>query len=208
MLLTVLFEFSLYADVPVFISVVVIDHITWKSYGENGKGGSSWLQGKALWIIDHEDPGDGWVYLAFEPELKVEEELTSWVERSAANKMIRVKYGRTRAEADACTPVIAQLSDKHQVTPVKVWIKVSLADMNKVTIVEPVGYWRIFIDGPAIQLSGTGGSSNPGLQTTPGPGLQDTTPEIVGEGAVSVNTFGILKIESATTNTLIAVLWT
>ena len=72
----------------------------------------------------------------------------------------------------------------------------------------PVGFGRVFIDGPAIQLSGTGGSSNPGLQTTPGPGLQDTTPEIVGEGAVSVNTFGILKIESATTNTLIAVPWT
>ena len=170
-----------------------------------------WMQGAALWIIDHEDPGDGWVYLAFEPELKVEEELKNWVERSAANDMIRVKYGRTREAADACEPLIAQLSDKpgHAITTGKVWIKVSLADLNEVTVVKPVvGYWRIFIDGPAIQLSGTGGSSDPGLQTTPDPGLQDTTPEIIGDGAVSVNTFGILKIESATTNTMIAIPWT
>ena len=170
-----------------------------------------WMQGAALWIIDHEDPGDGWVYLAFRPELKVEEELTSWVERSAANNMIRVKYGQTREAADACKPVIAQLSDKpgHAITTGKVWIKVSLADLNEVTVVKPVvGYWRIFIDCPAIQLSGTGGGSDPGLQTTPDPGLQDTTPEIIGDGAVSVNTFGILKIESATTNTMIAIPWT
>ena len=169
-----------------------------------------WMQGAALWIIDHEDPGDGWVYLAFRPELKVEEELTSWVERSAANNMIRVKYGQTREAADACTPVIAQLSDKpgHEITTGKVWIKVSLADLNQVTVVKPVGYWRIFIDCPAIELSGTGGGSDPGLQTTPDPGLQDTTPEIIGDGAVSVNTFGILKIERATTNTMIAVPWT
>ncbi|MGN0888960.1 MAG: glycine-rich domain-containing protein [Kiritimatiellia bacterium] len=171
-----------------------------------------WMQGAALWIIDHEDPGDGWVYLAFEPELKVEEELKSWVERSAANDMIRVKYGETREAADACKPVIAQLSDKpgHAITTGKVWIKVSLAVLNQVTVVKPVvGYWRIFIDCPAIQLSGTGGGSDPGLQTTPGPGLQDTTPPIIGyDGAVSVNMFGILKIESATTNTLIAVPWT
>lgn len=169
-----------------------------------------WQQGAALWIIDHEDPGDGWVYLAFEPELKVEEELKSWVERSATNDMIRVKYGETREAADVCTPVIAQLSDKpgHEITTGKVWIKVSLNNLNQVTVVKPVGYWRIFIDCPAIQLSGTGGGSNPGLQTTPGPGLQDATPEIIGEGAVSVNTFGILKIESATTNTMIAIPWT
>ena len=169
-----------------------------------------WMQGAALWIIDHEDPGDGWVYLAFEPELKVEEELKSWVERSAANNMIRVKYGQTREAADACEPVIAQLSDKpgHEITTGKVWIKVSLNDLKPVTVVKPVGYWRIFIDCPAIELSGTGGGSNPGLQTTPDPGLQDTTPEIIGDGAVSVNTFGILKIESATTNTMIAIPWT
>lgn len=169
-----------------------------------------WMQGAALWIIDHEDPGDGWVYLAFEPELKVEEELKSWVERSAANDMIRVKYGETREAADACTPVIAQLSDKpgHAITTGKVWIKVSLNDLNQVTVVKPVGYWRIFIDCPAIELSGTGGGSDPGLQTTPDPGLKDTTPEIIGDGAVSVNTFGILKIESATTNTMIAIPWT
>lgn len=169
-----------------------------------------WMQGAALWIIDHEDPGDGWVYLAFEPELKVEEELKNWVERSAANNMIRVKYGQTREAADACKPVIAQLSDKpgHAITTGKVWIKVSLNDLNQVTVVKPVGYWRIFIDCPAIELSGTGGGSDPGLQTTPDPGLQDTTPEIIGDGAVSVNTFGILKIERATTNTMIAVPWT
>lgn len=207
---TVMFEYTRDADDPTGNTSAVIDHITWKSYGQNGKGGSSWLQGKALWIIDHEDPGDGWVYLAFRPELKVEEELTSWVKRSAANNMIRVKYGETRAEADACTPVIAHISDKpgHEIRPVKVWIKVSLNDLNQVTVVKPVGYWRIFIDGPAVQLSGTGGGSNPGLQTTPGPGLQDATPPIIGEGAVSVNTFGIVKVEVATTNTLIAVPWT
>ena len=165
-----------------------------------------WMQGAALWIIDHEDPGDGWVYLAFEPELKVEEELKSWVERSSENGMIKVKYGKTREAADAALPVTAHLSEIHEIKPVKVWIQVAYKDLD--TVVEPVGFWRIFIDGPAIQLSGTGGGSNPGLQTTPGPGLQDTTPEIVGEGAVSVNTFGILKIESATTNTLIAVPWT
>ncbi|MCQ2390322.1 MAG: hypothetical protein MJ240_02760, partial [Kiritimatiellae bacterium] len=142
---TVTFEYTRDADDPTGNTAAVIDHITWKSYGEREEGGSSWLQGKALWIIDHEDPGDGWVYLAFEPELKVEEELNAWVTRSDENDMIRVKYGETRAEADACTPVIAHLSTKegHEVRPTKVWIKVSLNDLNQVTVVKPVGYWRI-----------------------------------------------------------------
>lgn len=214
----VVFEYTRDADDPTGNTASVITGIEWKTYGENGKGGSSWLQGKALWIIDHEDPGDGWVYLAFRPELKVEEELTSWVKRSDANNMIRVKYGETRAEADACTPVIAHLSDKpgHEIKPVKVWIKVSLNDLKQVAVVKPVGYWRIFIDGPAIRLSGTEGNEDEtvdqntvaNMQAAAAPGLQDVTPPIIGEGAVSINTFGILKIERATTNSMIAVPWT
>ncbi|MCQ2391362.1 MAG: hypothetical protein MJ240_08050, partial [Kiritimatiellae bacterium] len=89
-----------------------------------------------------------------------------------------------------------------------------LNDLNQVTVVKPVGYWRIFIDGPAIQLSGTGPAKKAMAKAAP-PAAPLAAPEneaddrpIIGEGAVSVNTFGILKIESVTTNTMIAIPWT
>ena len=194
------------ADDPAGNTAAVIEEIIWKTYGQTDDGGTSWLDdaGVALMIIDHEDPGDGWVYLAFKPQLKVEQELVSWVTRSANNNKIKVKYGRTRAECDACTPVIAQLSDKpgHEVRPVKVWIKVPLNG-----IVQPVGYWRVWIAESAIDYVDDDPPAGPQAQS--GTPKRDVVaaPESDG-GARSVNVFGIIRVESVMTNTIIAVPWT
>ena len=202
---TIVISYTRDADDPEGNTAAVIEDITWKTYGQTDDGGTSWLddEGVALMIIDHEDPGDGWVYLAFKPQLKVEQELVSWVTRSANNNKIKVKYGRTRAECDACAPVTAQLSDKpgHEVRPVKVWIKVPLNG-----IVQPVGYWRVWIAESAIAYVDDD-DPMPGLLTAPDSGSGIPASESDG-GARSVNVFGIVRVESVMTNTIIAVPWT
>ena len=201
---TVTINYTRDADEQAGNTAAVIEDIRWKTYGQTDDGGSSWLddEGVALMIIDHDDPGDGWVFLAFKPQLKVEEELVAWVTRSAKNSKIKVKFGRTRAECDACAPVIAQLSDKpgHEVRPVKVWVKVPLNG-----IVRPVGYWRIWIEESAIDY--VDDDSPPVMRAAKGASDEVAAPT-PDSGARSVNVFGIVKVESQMTNTIIAVPWT
>lgn len=175
------------------------------------------VQARALWIVDHEDPGDGYVYLAFEPELLDRSEGNAWVARFAEQGKLKVKYGRTRAEADDCQPVAAVLSDKpgHEPQEEKVWLKVALRDVVRSgeTVVDPQGYWRIVIDGPARHLTGAeedfGYASEPNGPQLQGVPLPDSVAGVIGtNGAVSVNTFGILKVAVPTTNTMVAVPWT
>lgn len=184
-----------------------VSGIVWKSYGETADGGTSWLKGEPL-IIDHEDPGEGFVYLAFEPGLKASDNLASlkaWVKRSSDNGKIKVKYGATREALAACEPVVATLSDEndvasHEVKLTKVWIKVKVADL-----VQPVGFWRIYIEN-SDSASAPSGKAAKLADAEPLADAEETTAEPV--GAESANTFGILKIESTAKETMIAVPWT
>lgn len=184
-----------------------VSGIVWKSYGETEDGGTSWLKGEPL-IIDHEDPGEGFVYLAFEPGLKASDNLASlkaWVKRSSDNGKIKVKYGATREALAACEPVVATLSDEndvksHEVKLTKVWIKVQVADL-----VQPVGFWRIYIEN-SDSASAPSGKAAKLADAEPLADAEATTAEPV--GAESANTFGILKIESTAKETMIAVPWT
>ena len=189
-----------------------VEDVTWKTYGETDDGGTSWLdlnedEGRALMIVDHEPLTNGWVYLAFNPQLKyAAEEIEPWARRTAASGKLKVKFGSTREDCDACEPISAALSDEndptmpHEIATNKVWVMVRLTDIaavcEDITNEYPVGFWRIYISGNAIAYK-TAGASGVEEETLSG------TP-----GAVSVNVFGIFKVESAFTNTMIAVPWT
>ncbi len=134
-------------------------------------------------IIDHEPLTRGWVYLAFKPNPMDADDFRRWMVASATNGKIRVKFGETRAACDACTPLVAELSDQHESRPEKVWIRVKLTND-----VASVGYWRVCLAG----TDGNGATKARRVET----------------GSDSVNMFGILKVESATTNTMISIPWT
>lgn len=165
----------------------VVSGITWMTYAESDDGGTSWIQDKEVWIVDHEDAEDeGYVYLCFRPELKVEEELVEWVTRSSENDKIKVKFGDTREALAACKPVTAKLSEKHEILPIRIWVKVPVADVVKTS-----AYWKIYIEGSKpTEVSGK------------------TGPVSDGDAAESANTFGILQIDSGLKNTMIAIPWT
>ncbi|MCR5753160.1 MAG: hypothetical protein K6G91_14500, partial [Kiritimatiellae bacterium] len=189
-----------------------VENVTWKTYGETDDGGTSWLdlnedEGRALMIVDHEPLTNGWVYLAFNPQLKyATEEIEPWARRTAASGKLKVKFGSTREDCDACEPIPAALSDEsdptmpHEIATNKVWVMVRLTDIAAVCedIMNeyPVGFWRIYISGNAIAYKAAG-------ETGAEEDIVSGTP-----GAVSVNVFGIFKVESAFTNTMIAVPWT
>ncbi len=134
-------------------------------------------------IIDHEPHAKGWVHLAFKPHPMDEDDFKQWVADTSTNGKIRVKFGETRDTCDTCTPLAAELSDQHETSPEKVWIRVKLTNG-----VESVGYWRV-----CLAESDGGGATKARRAET---------------GTDSVNVFGILKIESATTNTMISIPWT
>ncbi len=134
-------------------------------------------------IVDHEPYAKGWVYLAFKPHPMDEGDFRQWVAEASTNGKIRVKFGETRDACDACTPLVAKLSDQHETSPEKVWIRVKLTNG-----VESVGYWRVCL----VESDGGGATKARRTETE----------------SDSVNVFGILKIESATTNTMISIPWT
>ncbi len=134
-------------------------------------------------IIDHEPHAKGWVHLAFKPHPMDEDDFKQWVADMSTKGKIRVKFGETRDTCDTCTPLAAELSDQHETSPEKVWIRVKLTNG-----VESVGYWRV-----CLAESDGGGATKARRAET---------------GTDSVNVFGILKIESATTNTMISIPWT
>ncbi len=134
-------------------------------------------------IIDHDPHAKGWVYLAFKPHPMDEDDFRQWVANVSTNEKIRVKFGETRTACDVCTPMTAELSDQHDIRPEKVWIRVKLTNG-----VESAGFWRVCLAG----------SDDADAMKT----------RRVERHADSVNVFGILKVESATTNTMISIPWT
>ena len=167
-----------------------ISHIYWKSSGEEEDGGSGWLQGHKLMIVDHSSKSETGFYLAIKPELRQPELLQTWVDRTAANGKFYLKCGATREECDSAKPMLTSLRSFAPLTNGFVWLE---ADLSTVTNLVPgqttasgdlaLGYWRVHI----------GGSTNRVDQAN---------------GADSINVFGAMRLTSETTNTLTAMPWT
>lgn len=166
---------------------------------------------RSLMIVDHEPLTTDWVYLAFRPNLQAEKSVAQWVRDLADRNLLSVKYGLTRAQCDACTPLVTELSDIHELREDKVWIRVNLVSLRAAIggasedFDPTLGYWRIHIL-PEVAPSGEVKSQAMGALSTEPPTLNDLID--YDEGANSLNVFGILKIESTTTNTMVAIPWT
>lgn len=172
----------------------------------HGGGSEDFLdESKALMIIDHEACADGWVYLAFDPQFMTTEgvSIDVWARRTDANKGFKFKYGRTREDCEACNPVAVELSltDEHaaDIRNGKIWVKVPLKNIQNIaTLTEDLvlntGYIRLFIAGKADEWKYKYAEPQPAI--------------ISGGGATSINRFGILRYDSTTTNTMIAIPWT
>ena len=165
----------------------LVDNIYWKPLGAS------------LMIVDHDDPGDGYVYLAFQPQFNRSKlqttSVTAWRQHRAANGF-RAKRGATRLDMEKCAPESVQLSDlpAHTAATDRVWVKVPLGGLD-----QDKGYWRVTAEDPELGFKDTDGT------LVYPPALRSGSAE---EDARSVNVFGLIKVESATTNTLVAVPWT
>lgn len=173
---------------------------------ENGGGSDDYLdESKALMIVDHEACADGWVYLAFTPQFKTipHIDINVWVERTASNKGFKFKYGRTREDCESCNPVSVELSEvESHVADIKnnkIWVKVPLKNITNIAsytedLIQNIGFVRLFVAGKADEWK-----------------YKYAEPQDVmlsSEGATSINRFGILRNDSVTTNTMIAIPWT
>jgi len=145
------------------------------------------------------------VYLAFTPQFRTTPhiDINVWVERTAANKGFKFKYGRTREDCEACNPVSVELSEvESHVVDIKnnkIWVKVPLKNITNIAsytedLVQNIGFVRLFVAGKADEWK-----------------YKYAEPQDVmlsSEGATSINRFGILRNDSVTTNTMIAIPWT
>ena len=153
----------------------------------------------SLMIVDHEDPGDGFVYLAFKPErhgMRADEP-HPWAKRLYGKTRLRAKCGRTRFELETSASRPATYSDKpeHVGDSNKIWVKVDVHDFARTN-----SFWRVYVDEPQDDFTD---DVNPSEKVRP-PLLRHENEK----AAESVNVFGIVRVESLATNTLVAIPWT
>ncbi len=99
----------------------------------------------SLWITDHADAGDGYIYLAFKPTLNAGELNAAFISGLATANHICVSSGATEADAKKATPVPVVLRDPNQPLDANgwVWVKVPMPETLSAAGAGPV--WLITI---------------------------------------------------------------